>query len=151
MWGSVFISVSLYLFATFPSHLYLVCLSFYSSSSYLHSSPVACRLQYISVPPASSVLSPHFLQLPSLLIWKYSIDMKKNPSNFAEYRGLNVQRAKETGFTTQKFESFYSISINPRTLHVTQWVCATLYSGVWKWLEVFLPTALRRKEKYWRK
>jgi hypothetical protein len=77
--------------------------------------------------------------------------MKKNPSNFAEYRGLNVQRAKETGFTTQKFESFYSISINPRTLNVTQWVCATLYSGVWKWLEVFLPTALRRKEKYWRK
>lgn len=152
-------SFALSLFATFPSHLYLVCHSTPTSYSfpYLYSSPVACRLQYISIPPESvSSLFPHLHQPSSLMIWKYSIDVKKNPSNFTEYCGLNVRRVKENGFTTEKIEPFYSMRIHLRTLNLLQRVCATELSTsirkkTKKRFEIFLATTLLLNVKYWRK
>lgn len=132
-------SLTLSLFATFPSHLYLVCHSTPPHTPSLictHLQLLAACNTFLYPQNLSPPFFPHLHQPSSLMIWKYSIDVKKNPSNFTEYCGLNVRRVKENGFTTEEIEPFYSMRIHPRTLNLPQRVYATE-----------LSTSIRRKEK----
>lgn len=76
----------------------------------------------LSQPLLSPPTSSRLLQPSSVMTWKYSMDVKKKPSNFPEYCGLNVHRVEENGFTALQIELFHTdTGIYLRTLNLKQW------------------------------